>query len=303
MTPHERATAIAVADKMTHRSTGFENAKMPVVARPAFAENAASAPSFALTAVDASTRESLRRHGLRNSMRRRSWLLPRMLAFADIFGLAFAFAIAEATYKGSNKYPADHLGVIPQYILFAAVLPLWLVAAKAYGLYDRDDSRADHSTTDDVVRVFHLVTILAWLLVAGAYETHLASPGFTKVLVFWASAILAITFFRAGARAICRRPFVYLQNTLIVGAGDVGQLLALKVLGIPSTASTLSDSSTNSRRRLCRGSRASRSSAHPITLRRSPAHSTWSGSSSRSRTTRSIAPPISFACCATSTCR
>ena len=36
--------------------------------------------------------------------------------------------------------------------------------AKLHGLYRRDEERADHCTTDDIVGVFHLVTIGAWLL-------------------------------------------------------------------------------------------------------------------------------------------
>ena len=35
-----------------------------------------------------------------------------------------------------------------------------------------------------------------------------------------------MTVSRAAARTICRRRIVYLQNTVIVGAGDVGQLIA-----------------------------------------------------------------------------
>src|SRR5207244_3792346 len=35
---------------------------------------------------------------------------------------------------------------------------------------------------------------------------------------------------RAGARALCRRRIAYLQNALIVGAGEVGQLVARKLL-------------------------------------------------------------------------
>ena len=48
--------------------------------------------------------------------------------------------------------------------LFVATLPLWLLRAKWFGLYDRDEERADHSTSDDLVRVFLLVTVGIFVL-------------------------------------------------------------------------------------------------------------------------------------------
>ena len=61
----------------------------------------------------------------------------------------------------------------------------------------------------------------------------LADPSLEKVIGLWVSAILFITVSRTIARAICRRSPLYLQNTLIVGAGDVGQLVARKILQHP----------------------------------------------------------------------
>src|ERR671936_808134 len=44
------------------------------------------------------------------------------------------------------------------------------------------------------------------------------------------TAIVAVTTARAGARAFCRRRLEYVQNTVIVGAGTVGQVVARKLL-------------------------------------------------------------------------
>ena len=41
-------------------------------------------------------------------------------------------------------------------------VPLWVLVARIYGLYDRDEERTDHSTVDDVVGVFQLVTLGTW---------------------------------------------------------------------------------------------------------------------------------------------
>ena len=76
-------------------------------------------------------------------------------------------------------------------------LPAWVIAAKLYGLYDRDEERTDHSTTDDVVGVFHLVTVGVWILFAGAWVTGVTHPDLKKTALFWALAILFITVGRA----------------------------------------------------------------------------------------------------------
>ncbi len=60
-----------------------------------------------------------------------------------------------------------------------------------------------------------------------------AGPRPLKLLVFWAAAIALLVTGRAVARAICRRRINYLQNTVIVGAGEIGQLVARKLLKHP----------------------------------------------------------------------
>ena len=51
--------------------------------------------------------------------------------------------------------------------------------------------------------------------------------------MLWGSAIVLITLARAIARALCRRSPLYEQNTLILGAGDIGQRVARKLLRHP----------------------------------------------------------------------
>ena len=105
--------------------------------------------------------------------------------------------------------------------------------ANLYRLYDHDETRADHSTVDEIVGVFHLVTVGAWLLFAGAWFTGLADPNLTKITTFWALAILLVTSGRALARTIARRRPAYEQSALIIGAGHVGQLVARKLTQHP----------------------------------------------------------------------
>jgi exopolysaccharide biosynthesis polyprenyl glycosylphosphotransferase len=182
--------------------------------------------------IDARTLEILERRRATGRLKRRGWLVRRALLTADLVGLCVAFAIATALF-GVGAAKTNHLGQVGEYLLFVLALPAWVVAAKLYGLYDKDEERADHSTTDDFAGVFHLVTVTSWLLFATAYVTPIAKPGFNKILVFWAVAGIIVPIGRAVGRARCRRSVHYLQNTAIVGAGEVGQALARKLLRHP----------------------------------------------------------------------
>jgi exopolysaccharide biosynthesis polyprenyl glycosylphosphotransferase len=181
--------------------------------------------------IDDRTLEILEHRERVGHLQRRGWLVRRALFVADMVGLFAAFVIAEQVFGGGISR-AGHLGSPGEYVLFVGFLPMWAVAAKLYGLYDKDEERTDHSTTDDFSGVFHLVTVATWVLFAVSRITP-ERPELQKLLVFWAAAVLSVPIARVAARAYARRQIAYLQNTVIVGAGDVGQLVARKLLQHP----------------------------------------------------------------------
>jgi len=182
--------------------------------------------------VDERTLEILERRRRTGSFRRRGWLVRRMLVVADVVGLSLAFLGAELVV-GVGTGAMDRLTARDEFLAFLLTMPAWIVVAKIYGLYDRDEERPDHNTTDDLVGVFHLVTVGAFLLIAIAWLTGIAHPEISKIVAFWALAIGLVSLARLSARAYCRRNVAYLQNTIIVGAGEVGQLVARKLLQHP----------------------------------------------------------------------
>ncbi len=184
--------------------------------------------------LDGRTREILERRRRGGVVHRRGWLVRRALATADVVGLTAAFVLAVWLFGGDSSMAiTDRIDPRAEELLFVLTLPGWVVVAKLYGLYDRDEERTDHSTADDFGGVFHMITVGAWVLFAGAWLTGLADPQLDKIVGFWALAIALVCTARAGARAYCHRQVEYLQNTIIVGAGDVGQLIAKKYLQHP----------------------------------------------------------------------
>jgi exopolysaccharide biosynthesis polyprenyl glycosylphosphotransferase len=181
--------------------------------------------------VDEKTLEIVDRRRRTAIVKGRGWLVRRMLLAADLVGLISAMVLAEWLVNRHNN-----LGMLDretEIVTFLVSLPAWVVVAKLYGLYDHDEERTDHSTTDDFAGVFHMVTVCTFLFWAFSYVTKVARPTPPKLVIFWAAAVVFVSLGRAGARALARRSIAYLQNTVIVGAGDVGQLIAKKLLQHP----------------------------------------------------------------------
>jgi exopolysaccharide biosynthesis polyprenyl glycosylphosphotransferase len=161
------------------------------------------------------------------SGRRRGWLMRRLLLVADVVGLVVAYVIAvELAPPGASS---DRIAPIWEVLLFVATLPLWVLLARVYGLYDRDEERTDHSTVDDVVGVVQVVTLGTWSFLVLTHVTGLPYPNLGRLVVFWLLAIVLVPILRAGGRAIGRRQAAYIQNVVIVGSGYVARVLADKI--------------------------------------------------------------------------
>lgn len=162
---------------------------------------------------------------------RRGWLLRRALAGADLLGLSLAFVAASFAFGSAGE--GDRVSPGFEFLFFFLMLPGWVILAKLHGLYDRDETEADHSTVEDVFDVVQFVTLGTWLFLLGTWVTSLADPVPAKLAGFWALAVILVVAGRAIARAWCRRRSAYFQNTLIIGAGDIGQLIARKLTKHP----------------------------------------------------------------------
>jgi len=187
--------------------------------------------SDVLTALDTRTREVIagNRSDFRTTHR---WPLRRALLAADVLALLVSFAISEIAFR-----PADSLGTqgqpLLEFIFFLLLLPIWIVVANLYGLYGRDESRPGYGTVDDIAGVFHMVSAgLAVLVIIGS-ATSVIDPSISRIVIFWIIAFATVIFTRAATRTLWRHRARYLQNAIIIGAGNVGQLAARKLLKHP----------------------------------------------------------------------
>jgi exopolysaccharide biosynthesis polyprenyl glycosylphosphotransferase len=158
---------------------------------------------------------------------RRGSLVRRALAVADLAGLTAAFLLSALAY-GSRASATNGFSLDSELILFFATLPAWLLLAKLHGLYDRDEEHAGHTTVDDLIGIVKVVTIGAWLLFVASWLTRIANPYPSKLIVFWAVAVIFVVLARVAARAWCRRRPAFVQNALLLGSGDAARLLTRK---------------------------------------------------------------------------
>jgi exopolysaccharide biosynthesis polyprenyl glycosylphosphotransferase len=159
------------------------------------------------------------------AVRRRGWVVARTLLVADVLGFAIALAATQVLFLESNN-AADARG-------FVLTVPIWIVVGKLYGLYEQDEQHTDHSTVDDLVNIFHMTMVGALLSFAVVWAAGLSEPDFRQLTVFWLLSVCFVTIGRAAARVIAHQSPTFVQRTVIVGAGDVGQTVARKLLQHP----------------------------------------------------------------------
>ncbi len=181
-------------------------------------------PGGLLEAIDEHTRQLL---GRRTGSRRER-LITRALRIADMLGLAVAFAVAALVWPGHGVSDSAS-----ELTLFALALPCWMLAATLDGLYRGDRMRRRPAIVEDVVGSLRLLTIGAWLVLVVSRLGGSDRPGVLVVAGFWALALLTVPAARAAARAACWRTVGFEQNTVIVGAGEVGQLICRELLAHP----------------------------------------------------------------------
>ncbi len=110
-----------------------------------------------------------------------------------------------------------------------ATIPAWIIALKSYGLYDRESDAIAHSTIDELAPLARVATVGGWLFLLLAWVTRRPAP-VSQSIAFWLSLLVLLPVLRALARPLFRATRTYPQNTVIVGAGSVGQLIGRKLL-------------------------------------------------------------------------
>jgi exopolysaccharide biosynthesis polyprenyl glycosylphosphotransferase len=126
---------------------------------------------------------------------RRDALFRRILLVADVIAIVLAFVLT--VELSSRSLQLTWAG--------AVALPILLVCAKLFGLYDRDEALLRKTTLDEAPKLFQVATLcalVAWLLggllVSGTLDRH-------EALFLWLALIVLLMLSRAVARSLALR--------------------------------------------------------------------------------------------------
>ncbi len=189
--------------------------------------NVAVKPRWPQSGDGPASNEAVRRSSLASTIP--GVTLTRLLVVGDALALVLALlashAVASSSPLPSTLQPTG-------LALLAAWLPAWLVGAHMSGVYRRDARHAMYARAHERVSLALLFVIgtEAFLLIALPDRGDPARDG---LVVFAVSAMAFVAAGRVAGRALARRCDGYAQTAVIVGAGDVGQLVARKLLRHP----------------------------------------------------------------------
>jgi exopolysaccharide biosynthesis polyprenyl glycosylphosphotransferase len=138
---------------------------------------------------------------------RRDALFRRMLLAGDVLAIVGAFALA-IELSGGRLHLAQ---------ICLAGLPLIVLGAKLFGLYDRDEAVIRKTTLDEVPKLFQVATLCA--LVAWLAESPLGYGRLTHgdVLFLWLALAAFLVVGRCGARALALR-VAPVERCLFIGS-------------------------------------------------------------------------------------
>ena len=156
-------------------------------------------------------------------------LVRRALIVADVWSIGITFAIVHLILGTAGGTSGKGFTDAKELILFLVAAPCWVAIAGLYGLYEGDRLRADTTTLDDFWLLFHAVTVGVWLTFVAIRLTNLVHASERRLILFWFVALVVLPLGRAVIRVFIRSRVAFLQRTLIVGAGLVGQEIARKI--------------------------------------------------------------------------
>jgi exopolysaccharide biosynthesis polyprenyl glycosylphosphotransferase len=154
--------------------------------------------------------------GAARDLRRRDTTYRRALGLADAGSVLVAIGLTQALVGGGTRLAA------------LLAVPIALVAAKAIGLYDRDELVLHKTTLDEAPALFQLATLYALCVSLLGGFLFGAAPRAGTVVVIWLSLFALALVTRFGARRIARA-LAPDERCLVVGdltgMGTIGRRL------------------------------------------------------------------------------
>jgi exopolysaccharide biosynthesis polyprenyl glycosylphosphotransferase len=158
------------------------------------------------------------------------WTRRRLLLASDTLALVLALFVSSGLASTMPLQAALEPGGL---VLLAAALPPWLVGVHLSGLYRPGGRPVMSPSLQEQGPLGFLVVIGTGALLLIALTSRVDGPTRDGLVVFAACAVAFLTAGRVAVGALARRFASDAHTAVIVGAGDVGQLVARKLLRHP----------------------------------------------------------------------
>jgi len=179
--------------------------------------------------LDGSAR-SLKRRG--NLSRGRTWILIGADCVALAAAIALTYGIAEAIAPPALIAP---LWLVVTLAVLA--LPAWIGVFTVYNLYERQGRSISLATFDELGDLFHalLAGSLIFLILSQVLRRVMGAEVFFPVeaAIFLGTALPLVLLMRGSVRSWIFPAVMQPRRTLIVGGGDVGQVVERKIRSHP----------------------------------------------------------------------
>ena len=148
---------------------------------------------------------------------RRFWREPlrrRMLGGADLVSVGLVTGLAATS--------------TPEIVWSLAILPVWVVLAKLFGLYDRDQRSLRHLTIDELPQIAAWSAAGTATLAVLLYITPIPSFTIAHAVLIWSFVMTLDAFLRGGARWLWRR-ITPRELTCVLGTGELARAAKRKI--------------------------------------------------------------------------
>jgi exopolysaccharide biosynthesis polyprenyl glycosylphosphotransferase len=168
----------------------------------------------------------------RSLPRGRTWILIAADMVALAVALAITYAVAEAAAAPSIIAPTWLIVV-----LAIIVLPVWVAIFTAYNLYERQNRSISLATFDEVGELFHALVAgsLFFLVLSQVLRRVMGAEVFFAVeaAMFLAAALPLVLLTRGSVRSWLLPTIMHPRRALILGTGEVGQMVERKISSHP----------------------------------------------------------------------
>jgi len=161
-------------------------------------------------------------------------MLADVLALAVTSVVASRAAVAFESVPGLRRmfsaFPAAaHGGVLT----LIALIPWWLFVLYAFGLYREPSRSIGGWSLDDALKGLTALTAGSWVALVFVVLVNGAQAPVATLVVFWVAAVAAVPAARWVMRKTVWTRSQFIERTIIIGAGQVGHMLAAKIARHP----------------------------------------------------------------------